>query len=345
MRRKLFVQSCAPFNVAASSFFVAVGTDASGAPEIETSSGGIAWAQQVSTNPTDAYWNDVADANSSLFIVVGGNNFGPSTPYISTSPNGSAWTSQSVPLDIYAEGALNSIYTKAGPLYLAMGFVTGASNFSAIWSSLNGTAWTLQFVDTSLDAAVTGAAYANGTYVASVSATNSSVYTSPNGTAWTLGIAFDPITSADNFNVATNGSIFVVVGRDNNTGGLPLISTSPDGFVWTQRSQPITDPGIIFAVNWISSLSLFIAVGSFVNGGVTYPLILTSLTGVAWTQKTVPGTDRSVSDVDISAGVLVAVGYDTLTFGPVIWTSTDANTWVPQTAASTTASLFSVVGR
>jgi Photosynthesis system II assembly factor YCF48 len=196
-----------------------------------------------------------------------------------------------------------------------------------------------------------GITYGKNIFVAVGS--SGTIITSTDAMEWTQRES--DITRVTLYDVQYGKNLFVAVGTndllDDNWG---VITTSPDGIVWTTRASgsfrtlhsltygngmyvTVGDQGTILAsndgVSWTSvnastSLNLngiafgnglFVAIGGGTGYGET--IILTSTDGVTWTQRD-PNTDNGLFGITFADGKFIAVGNNR-----VVLISTDGVSW------------------
>jgi hypothetical protein len=303
----------------ANGMFVSVG--AQGA--IATSPDGELWTEILSPLTVDDLHRVIYAGG--LFVAVGGEQsvfeLGPErartdsgvsvSPYATllTSPDGVSWTRRSD--NPWGDSGLNAVAYGNG-CFVALGSHCGFRSCSAIvLTSPDGISWT-NSVSFGLEAPLVGVAYGNGTFVAVGS---SDIVTSFDAVTWSPQPPHPPladVTFGDGHFVAVGESgtfissegwgwdridvcSFASVTYAHRTfvavGGR-IISTSPDGIVWTRRFEGDVD---LNSVIW--------AAGAFVALSST-GAILTSPDGITWNcQSSPPG-----SSIAYGNGRLVLVG-------------------------------------
>jgi hypothetical protein len=255
---------------------------------------GITWTG-LGTSIFSTYGHGVA-WNGSLWVAVG---YGTNT--IATSVDGINWTGRGT--SIFSTGGIGVAWTPSLSLWVA-----GGEGTNTIATSVDGITWTGR--GTSI---FSGRGFGSTwgekvpIMVGVGEGTNTIAY-SRDGINWTgRGTS---ILSTTGYGVAWNGYLWVAVGQGTNT-----IATSVDGITWTGRGTSIFSVGR--GVEWSSSLSLWVAVGS----GTSHT-IATSPDGITWT-----GRGTSISGygnrVAWNGSLWVAVGQGTNT----IATSVDGITW------------------
>ncbi|MGD1089962.1 MAG: hypothetical protein ABR955_14745, partial [Verrucomicrobiota bacterium] len=159
---------------------------------------------------------------------------------------------------------------------------------------------------------------------------------------------------------------------------VPALSTSPDGFTWTNQQQspaPPTGPtnnltsicfsngvyvvaeadGVVISTNDLAyatvsnspALSAIIAGSNGFTGVGGGGTIYVSSDGISWTQRN-SGTASNLYGITSGGGLLVAVGDDgAIQTSPTgtIWTSRDSGSSLPLYAATYSNGLFVVVGQ
>lgn len=153
-------------------------------------------------------------------------------------------------------------------------------------------------------------------------------------------VTFTSVTEVDSvagnrwFNLADNGTDTIVAVGDVQATGAPTVSTSSDGTTWTPRT--IADNGSVVRVEWISAVSLFVAVGS---NGSNPAHIATSPDGITWTNRT-SNTPNGTYLWDViwypNDSLIVACGHDgnasiNSNTVPKVVTSPDGITWTQRT--------------
>jgi hypothetical protein len=288
----------------ANGMFVCVGAEGA----IATSPDGELWTERIPPPLTVEDLHRVIYAEG-LFVAVGGDqSFGQApgsampdssvsvSPYASllTSPDGLSWTRRSD--NRWGLSGLNAVAYGNGR-FVALGADCGGRGCGAIvLTSQDGVTWT-NGVGFPLAEPLVAVAYGNGTFVAVGS---SDIVTSFDGVTWNPQPPQPPladVTFGDGHFVAVGESgtfissegwgwdlidvcsfasvtyahgTFVAVGRR-------IISTSPDGLVWTRRFEGDVDLNSV-----IGAPSAFVALS---RTGAT----LTSPDGVTWTCANSPG--------------------------------------------------------
>lgn len=181
-----------------------------------------------------------------LYVMTG------NQPYkcVATSPDGINWTLRSISF-YYPNESSKTLYYADG-LFIVGGNTTGGQYAT----STNGTSWTVRTLSTGT---VHGLVKGNNLWVLGH---NENIFTSTNGTSWTnRGKPFSGTASA--LALGYGKGLFIAGG---NSG---VISTSPDGITWTQRTSL---GGNIWSVRYANGLYV---VGAG-NG------IYTSTDGITW---------------------------------------------------------------
>lgn len=174
--------------------------------------------------------------------------------------------------------------------------------------------------------------------------------------------SWTPITTGYSVNInsiAKGKSLFVACGQNG------LVTTSPDGFTWTQRASNISTN--LNEVKWIEATQKFIAVGDsgkliHSTNGIDWNTVSTALTTIrsvayfngkyvivgdsgkiytssdlsSWTLKVATGVTGILYSVEASSTLLTIVGYN-----GIIVTSTDASTFTLR-IGPTLSNLFTV---
>ena len=242
-------------------------------------------------------WKNVIYANGK-YVAVGGNKYGSSTGYITSSVNGLSWNT---PEQIgYLDEWWNIVY--ANGKFVAV----GGSNTGYITTSINGSNWTTPFEPGAGGfRGLYAVAYGNGKFVAVGENTNFTIST--DGTNWTTP---KTISYYDTLHSITFGNgKFVAVG---NTNGAGIITTSSDGITWTSVQK-------IGSNTWYSITyenGKFIVVGA--NG-----YIVTSSDGITWTSPKKVGTNNWKSIIYSNGKFIIAgdKGYITTSIDGENWTT------------------------
>jgi len=306
------------------SLLVAVGhaVNTDGIPYTWTSNSATVLVDGLLRSGTDMLWHSVAYSPTlRLFVAV----THASSTDIYYSVDGVTWTPVTDP------GALssNAVYwSSADSMFIVSGIMSGTT--SQVWTSVNGTTWTVRAFTTGVNVALSRVEYAPALdiYVG----LGSDVGLDGDGMYSSDGITWTPMTTGasnvDSWNsIAWSPSlgIFTAVGS-YNTGNKCVSST--DGTTWTQRATPT--PTTIFwnSVCWSPEKAIFVAVGWNTAGSVA--TVMTSTNGTSWTQRTITLT-AVLSTVIWSKwhGMFIAAGDRYLV------TSPDGMTWT--TSAVTVA--------
>ncbi|WP_438495676.1 chitobiase/beta-hexosaminidase C-terminal domain-containing protein [Paenibacillus sp. IHBB 3054] len=282
--------------------------------------------------------------------------------YIWTSTDLSTFTLLGAPFkqnsSQYNNQMFNGFYD--GTKYYLFGYE--APNYGAVYTSTNGTTWTMQpfknyFVTQS-------SMFVNGKYFR---LGNEGMMVSPNGSDWSYkwGGAF--------YEVIHDGSQYVAVGKEGGDGAIwtsgdltswskaalssrtgaftaaaygnnkyvaigdvsqttTALATSTDGSVWTVRNS-INDSTSLTDIAFGNGK--FVAVGA---GSGSVPKIKTSVDGVVWNEPVLPVQSiDALYTVTYDNNQFIALGYGYDSSGNVdqasIWTSTDGDTWVNHSGA------------
>ncbi|OMD41270.1 hypothetical protein BSK56_27825, partial [Paenibacillus borealis] len=282
--------------------------------------------------------------------------------YIWTSTDLSTFTLLGAPFkqnsSQYNNQMFNGFYD--GTKYYMFGYE--APNYGAVYTSTNGTTWTMQpfknyFVTQS-------SMFVNGKYFR---LGNEGMMVSPNGSDWSYkwGGAF--------YEVIHDGSQYVAVGKEGGDGAIwtsgdlaswskaalpsrtgtftaaaygnnkyvaigdvsqttAALATSTDGSAWTVRSS-INDSTSLTDIAFGNGK--FVAVGA---GSGSVPKIKTSVDGVVWNEPVLPVQSiDALYTVTYDNNQFIALGYGYDSSGNVdqasIWTSTDGDTWVNHSGA------------
>jgi hypothetical protein len=259
---------------------------------ILTSPDGIIWtnralpADWTGSNTTNSYLGDVTYGGGQ-FVAVG-YNFGAGNilrASVLTSPDGSAWTSRSLPSDYYS--LLNSVAYNGG-LFVAVGEYTfnysiAGQHDDGILTSPDGITWTRR--------------------------------TLPDRTA----DSYSYLRS-----VTYGGGQFVAVGTRLNptaaTSTEAVILTSLDGISWTSRTSPVVIPAntSLSFTRVVNGGGQYVAVGNVFNTSTSGSanqsgFIISSTDGITWTNRTLPGLPSNtlfgVYDATYGAGKFLMPGY------------------------------------
>lgn len=220
-----------------------------------------------------------------VFVGIAGNLF-------QSSPDGVAWTSRG---DATAGATRNAptiiIWCSVLALFIAIGY-------HGMWTSPNGTAWTVSAANA--DAINQTFAATDGTVTISGGASTTGRKTI-NGTAWATAVGWNTAPNS----IAFGAGLFVV----STTSG---IWSSPDGVAWTQRFATNTGPVAFGGGVFVTAPQA---------GGTSYR----SIDGITWTASVNNQLSTLLNHPYISYanGIFVAV-YPS---NAVIATSVDGNNW------------------
>lgn len=177
----------------------------------------------------------------------------------------------------------------SGATYVVVGSQTSNNPYIAI--SSDALAWSSISTPFAGDTIVRGIAYGNSTFVAVGSGTGSGIATSVNDGA-SFQLQNDPNLSAAWLSVAFGAGLFVAVNNATE------VWTSPDGFVWTQRTHPLAVSAV--RVRYVGGLFIMVSsVGA--NLGV-------SADGITWTSAVHNLGSVSVLDAAFGNDYYVVVG-------------------------------------
>lgn len=369
-------------------FIVISGTSGSQQPIIITSTDGVTWKPNstATTFTTNIRYNEV---------VFGGGRYLISSPDAASmmgSTDGITWVTQSGPLNVYILRYLNSLWVSGGTsgaistsangtswttqtsnlgtadvtkLEYAFGVYVAATSTGTIASSPTGVTWTARTSNVG-GQVFTGLIVFNSLFVGLTAASAASVVTtSPDGITWTArSLQFTSnntqITSVgQNTVLATDGTTLVAL-TGQSAQYNDQVSSSTNGTTWAQllstgATVPSNNETGIFLVNgklfhlpatggiqtadpanhaWKMTLNLpattftggvafgnsvYVAAGS---GGVIY----SSADGITWTVRT-SGTATGFSAMVYAGGLFVGIGNN------MCRTSTDGITWTTRAAA------------
>ena len=260
----------------------------------------IVWTARTIQNHA---WSAICVFGSSLAVVS-------TDGACSTSANhGVTWTAQTM-----TAGAWNALVWTGTQLVAVGG---GPTNYCA--TSPTGVVWTAQG---GIPAANYSALVWNGSILLAggvlVDGTNGAAATSSNAVAWTAQTVTDSylINAMD-----WNGSVFCAVGSFWRFS--PFLqsgaATSPDGVTWTLTGLPQNVSNSLKAVKWISTLNLWVLVGTG-----SYQC-LTSPDTINWTFRYIPaGSWRALAFNGTTTVATVGVGSVQLA------SSTNAIAWTVQ---------------
>jgi len=207
---------------------------------------------------------------SSLFFATN------STGYGASSPDGITWTNQSGIRSIFSGGSLNGVVSNGS---IFVGYGQNSSSNALIASSSNGSTWTSGYTG-SAGGPQFGAW--NGTKFCLVANLSATTWTSTNGTSWTANSSNLPTSGFATYAIASNGSIFCLIGA-SFTGGA-LAYTSTDGVTWTAQTglrSAFSGANNANTITWNGSI--FCVTGTASSGpGVC----ATSPDGFSWTAQT-----------------------------------------------------------
>jgi hypothetical protein len=273
-----------------------------GNPGIIILSGGTREAQQPTFTfgaiATTNGGRQVAYNGSNQFVAVTANGL----PF--TSSDGQSWTGQP-----FSNGA--SMSGSACIAYLNGTYVIfGSGSSQGIYTSTNGTTWTVR------STTVVGQAAAYGASAYVVVGTAGNITSSADAATWTTRSG----TGTNAFNDVTFGnSVFVAV------GAVGACYSSPDGTTWTSRSAGANAFSRVIYV--AGSINLFIAIGA---SGAVY----TSPDGATWTSRSAGVTTFNDIVYNSTSGTVVIVGNT-----GVIYSSTNGTTWTNRSLGDTTYNL------
>ena len=269
------------------SFFLTVGDSGT----ILTSPDGTTWTSR--NYAENIGFSGVTYANSTFF-VVGNDDILSSTDVIS-------WTSSNT-----------GIYSNENLVDLAYGnnlFVVVVTHQSHIYSSSNGTSWTLRSFCASSCVDVT---YGNGIFVVG---SDSYLKTSSDGSNWN-SYHFSSDTNAYLYGLTFGNNTFVGVGYS----GLVLTS-SDNGTSWDNRTSGTTKRfmGVTFGND------------TFVAVGLDGTILTSSDNGTSWDDRTSIGvTINDLQEVTFGNNTFVAVGSS----GTILTSSDNGTTWTSRTSGT-----------
>jgi hypothetical protein len=119
----------------------------------------------------------------------------------------------------------------------------------------------------------------NGSIWVAVGSGFTTVASSVDGISWVPRDMNTVITSAA-FGVTWNGSLWIVVGNSGATVGTNIVSTSPDGIIWTGRGSFVTSAGVnpvLGKIAWNGSI--------FVAGDNSIAKAYTSTDAITWIER------------------------------------------------------------
>jgi hypothetical protein len=154
--------------------------------------------------------------------------------------------------------------------FVAVGELGSGDPTPKIYSSNDGSSWTVRTPGGTPAGSLHAVAYGNGLWVAV--GNSGEIQTSPDGVTWTKRTA----AAADNLGgIAYGGGLWVAVGGITTT---PKIQTSPNGITWTTRTPAAATGGLTAIVYGNSE---FVAVGVSANVGQ----VQSSPDGITWTKR------------------------------------------------------------
>jgi hypothetical protein len=274
----------------------------------------------VSRTPSGIFrFEDVIWAKQLSTWVTGG-GVGNSQGKIYTSPDGNAWTSQTISKTLELYGLAFD-----GTTIVAVGW---PDTDAYIITSTNGTSWTERVNPKAF--LLRSVAFGAGLFVAvgDDDGGDSYIVTSPDGTTWTERA--NP-RRAGLRKVIWTGTSFVAVGGWDSVGSphQAYVITSPDGITWTQRNVAVSGAATdtLFSVAFCSIIpnASLVAIGQSITPTQSY-LITSADGGITWTLRTgaVPNEINGCGGIAASPhGVYVAGG----ALSGQIWTSFDGANW------------------
>lgn len=137
------------------------------------------------------------------------------------------------------EESLRTIAYNGSNLYIAAG------NAGFLYSSTNGTTWTLRTSGFGANS-IRKVAYGNGLWVAV--GQNGTITTSTDGTTWTARTS--NMSTNQIIDVTYQNSLWVAVGDGGGTTNTGGIIYSTDGITWTRKSQSLTVGTSYYSVIW-----------------------------------------------------------------------------------------------
>ena len=263
---------------------------------VATSPDGVTWVGR--TPAANSAWNSVTWSRElGLFCAVSTGGA------IMTSPNGTTWTSRTVPV---AGQSLTSVtWSRELGLFVAVAS-SGTGTGNRVITSLDGVTWTSR--TSPADLSWTSICWASELFLfvaVASSGTGNRVMTSSDGVTWTAGTS-----AVDNdwqsVVWAPELALFVAV---SNTGSSNRVMTSSTGTdTWTTQT---TSNDNYTSLSWSPEVGLFVVTSSTTN-------IMTSRTGTSWTTRAVPIAGSSVAWSG-AQGVFVTVGSSGSTLSKTMW--------------------------
>ena len=219
---------------------------------------GIDLSEWTVTTSSNIYyadnWYSLA-YDSSTYVILGRSS------YISTSTDGTTWTTPTRPFSIS-----DDLYAIA---YGNNKFVILSYYESYISTSTDGTTWTTPAKDTTLGTNKRWKALCyDGTKFVALGE-RGYISTSTDGTTWTTPTQVSPLSNYYWYSLVYNGSMFVA-------GGDSGVATSTDGTTWTytSTSSGVTPIYNIYSIIWD---------GSKFVGATSNKQVITSTDGTTWT--------------------------------------------------------------
>lgn len=207
--------------------------------------------------------------------------------------------------------AYSIMWSSSINLFIAVGSLVSGGN-AAIATSPDGTTWTTR---DSLSGIYQSGVAQSGTRLVVVNQYGTATRTSTNGTTWAAG-GNPGFSGSDSFvGLAAGGTsnLFVLAGSGQTTTLAPIF-TSPDGAVWTPRTN-VLGSGIVLGSVACSPTLCVIAAASA-------NLYMTSPDGITWTSRTGPwGNVNNIIMRYLNGNFIVTINTNS------VWVSSDGINW------------------
>lgn len=221
------------------------------------------FSSETSGFGADTIFGAVYAPGLDLWCIVG------SSGKISTSPDGSTWTSRT-------SGTSSLLYDVCWSESLTLFVAVGASG--TLLTSPDGITWTSRtsgFSTTTIRRVI----WVESLTLFVAVGESGKISTSPDGTTWTSRTSGVAVTLRD-IDFSSSLTLLCVAGESNT------ILTSPDGTTWTSRTAAISGSNSNSSVAWSPDLSVFVMAGAHSGAVFQY-----SSDGVSWTEADNPLPD------------------------------------------------------